>query len=49
MGAKIIKHVDDNIWRVFSGYCKAKDVRIGEELSRILKKELKNRGDLFAT
>jgi len=49
MATKVIKHIDDNVWRVFSGYCKAKNVLIGEELNNILKKELKNRGDLFAT
>jgi len=35
---KTVKNVDDEVWRKFAGICKIKNVKIGEELTRVLKK-----------
>ncbi len=35
---KIIRNVNANTWRRFTGICKAKNVMVGDELSKILKK-----------
>jgi len=40
---KTIKHVDDKVWRTFAGLCKIKGVNIGEELTSVLKKYVKER------
>ena len=44
MATKLIKNVDDDIWRKFVGRCKIKNVYVGPELSRILKKYSSNGG-----
>ena len=41
MGTKIIENVDDEVWQQFSGYCKMKNLTIGEKLNEVLKKFLK--------
>ena len=38
----IAKNVDGNIWRIFAGTCKIKDVTIGEELTKILEKYIED-------
>ena len=38
MADKIIRYVDPEKWRTFSGICKIKGVRMGHELNNILKK-----------
>lgn len=40
---KIIKRMDDDVWRRFTGYCKIKGVQVNEELKLILEKYLKER------
>lgn len=43
MGNKLIKGIDEEIWRKFTGYCKAKGEIVGKKLSEILKEYLKNK------
>tara|TARA_Y100000034_G_scaffold127742_1_gene181148 strand:- start:8362 stop:8499 length:138 start_codon:yes stop_codon:yes gene_type:complete len=43
MANKLIKNVDEEIWRKFTGYCKAKGGKVGEKLSEILENYLKNK------
>ncbi len=43
MGNKLIKDLDEETWRKFTGYCKAKGERVGKKLSEILKDYLKNK------
>ena len=40
---KIIKEMDDEVWRQFTGYCKLKGTQVSEELKLILQKYLKER------
>lgn len=40
---KLVKGLDEEIWRKFTGYCKAKNKKVGEMLSEILKQFLKNK------
>jgi hypothetical protein len=41
MSKKLIDNIDEETWRVFSAYCKAKNTLIGKELTTLLKKEYK--------
>ena len=43
MGTKLIKGVDEEIWRKFAGYCKAKGEIVGKKLSEVLKNYLKDK------
>lgn len=43
MRDKLIKDLDEETWRNFTGYCKAKGERVGKKLSEILKDYLKNK------
>ncbi len=43
MGNKLVKDLDEETWRNFAGYCKAKGEKVGKKLSEILKDYLKNR------
>lgn len=43
MATKLIKEIDDKIWREFAGYCKAKGEKVGEKLSHVLKDYLKDK------
>ena len=43
MGNKLIKGVDEEIWRKFTGHCKAKGRRVSEMLNEILSDYLKNK------
>ncbi len=43
MGNKLIKDLDEETWRKFTGYCKAKGERVGKKLSEILKVYLKDK------
>ena len=48
MKNKLIKDIDEETWRKFIAYCKLKDVKVGDELDKILKKHLeKNLSKLF--
>jgi len=42
MAEKLIKNVDNDMWRKFTGHCKMKNVLVGEELTKILRGYLKN-------
>ena len=43
MSNKLIKEVDDKIWRKFTGYCKAKGEKVGKKLSQVLEDYLKDK------
>ncbi len=43
MATKLVKDIDEETWRKFTGYCKAKGVRVGKKLSEILEEYLKNK------
>ncbi|MBU3913566.1 MAG: hypothetical protein KKB21_04560 [Nanoarchaeota archaeon] len=43
MGHKLIKDIDEETWRRFTGYCKAKGKRVSEALKEILDSYLKNK------
>jgi len=36
MSHKLIKDVDEEVWRKFIAYCKLKNIKVGDELSEIL-------------
>ena len=38
---KIVKRMDDETWRKFTGCCKIKGIPVSEELKNILEKYLK--------
>ena len=40
---KLVKDVDEKIWRKFVAYCILHDVKVGAELNKILKKFLKGK------
>lgn len=44
MADKIIREVDSEVWRKFTGYCKMKGVLVGNKLTEILERFLKNEG-----
>ena len=43
MKHKLVKGVDEGIWRRFVAYCVLKDVKVGDEISKLLEKHLKNK------
>ncbi len=43
MGNKLVKNMDEEIWRKFTGYCKAKGKKVGEKLSKVLEEYLKDK------
>jgi hypothetical protein len=38
---KLIENMDDQVWVKFTGHCKAKGVKVGDELADILSDYLK--------
>jgi len=38
---KLVKDVDDNIWRLFTAWCLGKKVKVGQKLTEILRDFLK--------
>jgi len=46
MKNKLIKDIDEEIWRKFVAFCKIKNIKVGSELNKILdeyiKKNIKN-------
>ena len=40
MGHKLVKDIDDELWRKFIAYCKLKGVKVNKELEEILKNHL---------
>ena len=43
MGNKLVKDIDEEAWREFTGYCKAKGEKVGKKLSQVLKDYLKDK------
>lgn len=43
MANKLVKEVDGEVWRKFTGYCKAKGEKVGKKLSEILRNYLKDK------
>ena len=43
MSTKLIHHVDDDIWRSFTGYCKSKNRRVGDKISEVLEEYMKDK------
>ncbi|MDO8509416.1 MAG: hypothetical protein Q7S27_07080 [Nanoarchaeota archaeon] len=43
MGNKLIKDIDEEVWRRFTGYCKAKGERVGQKLSKVLEEYLRDK------
>jgi len=43
MSNKLIKGVDEETWRRFTGYCKAKGEKVGIKLSEILELYIKDK------
>ena len=43
MANKLIKDVNEEVWRKFTGYCKAKGEKVGKKLSQILENYLKDK------
>lgn len=43
MGNKLVKNLDEEMWRKFTGYCKAKGEKVGKKLSEILREYLKDK------
>ena len=41
MANKLIKDMDEEIWRKFVAYCKLKNVKVSEELADIIKEHIK--------
>ena len=44
MANKLIENMDGEIWKKFVGLCKIDNVIVGEELTKLLSRRLKNRG-----
>ena len=43
MGHKLIKDIDEEIWRKFIAYCKLKNIKVGDELNKVLEDFLKKK------
>lgn len=43
MVTKLVKDLDDETWRKFTGYCKIKNKKVGKLLNEILKNYLKHK------
>lgn len=43
----MIQNINDEIWRIFVGYCKVDDKTVGEKLSEILDNYNRNRPDFI--
>lgn len=44
MTNKLVENIDDGIWKKFAGLCKIDGVTVGAALTKLLSKELDNRG-----
>ena len=40
MTNKLVKDIDEEIWRKFVAYCKIKGVRVGDELGKLIKRDI---------
>ena len=45
MATKIVKNIDEEVWRQFAGRCKSENVFIGQKLSNILSEYVRKRGE----
>jgi len=43
MGHKLIKDIDEETWRKFIAYCKLKNIKVGDELNKVLDEFLKKK------
>ena len=43
MKNKLVKDIDENLWKRFVAYCVLKDVKVGSQLNKILEKFLKDK------
>jgi len=43
MGNKLIKNINEEVWRKFTGYCKTKGKKVSELLEEVLKNYLKDK------
>ena len=43
MGHKLIKDIDEDTWRKFIAYCKLKNIKVGDELNKVLDEFLKKK------
>ena len=43
MKNKLIKDIDEEVWRRFTGYCKAKGERVGQKLSQVLEEYIRDK------
>jgi transcription elongation factor GreA-like protein len=43
MKNKLVKDVDDKLWKRFVAYCILNDVKVGTQLTKILEKFLKDK------
>ena len=46
MGIRSIRDLDEETWRKFTAYCKLKDVKVGDELNKILDEYIKKNFNL---
>ena len=44
MTSKLVQNIDNETWRKFVGTCKIKNVKVGVELSKVLRKYVNNGG-----
>jgi len=43
MGTKLVKDLNEETWRKFTGYCKAKGEKVGIKLNQVLEEYLKDK------
>ena len=43
MGTKLVKNVDDDVWRRFTGKCKMDNELVGDKISKVLGSYLNKR------
>ena len=41
MKNKLVKGIDEEIWRKFVAYCKLKNITVGDEINKVLEEFLK--------
>jgi len=40
---KQVRDIDDNLWRQFIGYCRMKNVKVGDQINNMLNEFLKKK------
>ena len=41
MASKLVKDMDEELWRKFVAYCKIKNVKVGNELAKLIASHIK--------